>query len=105
MLDEKKIHELKAAHGKDLTVIEVDGTQLVFRKPKRQEYDHWFDNRDKGSSAARELAQATLVYPDREAFIAALDAQPARLSGRNGILDAIVDLAGASDMVTPGKKL
>lgn len=94
MLDDKKIAELKDAHGQDLTLVQAGSTQLVFRKPKRQEYDAWFDKRDNGTQPARELVQACLVYPEREGFIAALDARPALLMARGGPLDAVVKLAG-----------
>lgn len=96
MLDEKLVMDLKGKHGNDLVAVQChDGSHLIFRKPKRQEYDRWFDRRaENGSVAARELAQSTLVYPERDGMMAVLDAQPALLMCKNGILDAVTELAG-----------
>jgi hypothetical protein len=72
MLDEKKIAELKAEHGSDLAGVQAaDGTVLVFRKPKRVEYDRWFDRRaENPTTSARELATCTIVYPDSGTMVA-----------------------------------
>jgi hypothetical protein len=106
MLDPKIVEDLKAKHGPNLCGVKTrDGAVLVFKRPSRQEYDRWFDTRDKApSSAARELAQACLVYPERNDMIAALEAQPALLMCKGGISDAITDLAGL-DQETELKKL
>lgn len=104
MLDQAKIAELKAAHP-DLICIEVqDGQQLVFRKPKRLEFDQWFDNQGKGSQAALGLAQQCLVYPTPQDFMTVLEKYPGVLMCKNGIADSITDLAGA-DGSTTSKKL
>lgn len=105
MISEQKVIELKSKHGDELIEVEAaDGTSLVFRKPRRQEYDRWFDTReDKGSAAARELATACLVEPGYEAFIAVLDRQPAFLMCKGGVLDAITDLAGFAGGSKPKK--
>lgn len=103
MLDDAKIADLKAKHPELIGVQAASGDTLVFRKPKRLEYDQWFDARDKGSQAALGLAQQCLVYPERAELLAALDAQPALLMCRGGILDAITDLAGADGGATAKK--
>lgn len=103
MLDQAKIAELKAAHS-DLICIEVqDGQQLVFRKPKRLEFDQWFDNQAKGSQAALSLAQQCLVYPTPQEFMAALEKYPGVLTCKSGIADSITDLAGADGSVVSKK--
>lgn len=96
MLQESQIAELKTAHGKLGLVTSASGAELVFRKPRRAEYDRWFDKREESpTTAARELAQACLVYPDRDGMIAVLDDQPSLLMCGNGIIDTVTDLAGA----------
>lgn len=95
MLDDAKIQELKATH-KNLVCIETQtGASLVFRKPRRLEFDQWFDQRDKGSQAGLSLAQQCLVYPTPQEFMAALEDAPGVLMCRDGVVDAITDLAGA----------
>ncbi len=95
MLDNAKIAELKAAH-KDLIHIQTQaGSDLVFRKPKRLEFDQWFDARDKGSQSGLSLAQQCLVYPTPQEFMAALEDTPGILMCKDGVVDAITDLAGA----------
>lgn len=98
MLDDQTIATLKSTHGPKLGVVTAaNGAELVFRKPRRVEYDRWFDKREESpTAAARELAQSTLIYPDdRNAMIAVLDEQPSLLMCGNGIIDTITDLAGA----------
>jgi hypothetical protein len=95
MLDNAKIQELKAVH-KELVLIETkSGIDLVFRKPKRLEYDQWFDAREKGSQAALSLAQQCLVHPSPQEFMEALEDTPGILMCKDGVVDAITDLAGA----------
>ena len=102
------ISQLKSAHGDELGAVEYDGTMFVFKKPKRQEYNRWFDKRrDAPSEAASELTQSCLVHPAREAFIAALDKRPALLMQEQGFLDVCTDLAGADENAKgkPKKKI
>jgi hypothetical protein len=106
MLNDKVISELKEKHGDALVAVEASGVTLVFKRPTRGEFDRWFDKRsDHGTAAARELAQACLVYPARDEMIAALDQRPAMLMCRGGILDAITELAGLSEDAATAKKL
>lgn len=81
---------------------------FVFRKPKRQEYNRWFDKRrDAPTEAATELAQSCLVHPERAEYIAALDKRPALLMQDQGFLDVCTDLAGADENspTKPKKKI
>ncbi len=103
MLDKAKIAELKAAH-KDLICIETQsGQQLVFRKPKRLEFDQWFDARERGSQSGLSLSQQCLVYPTPQEYMAALEEHPGVLMCKNGIVDSITDLAGADGSATAKK--
>ncbi len=95
MLDDAKIQELKAKYTDLVSVESAGGDVMVFRKPRRLEYDQWFDGREKGSQAALNLAQQCLVYPDKQGMMTILEANPALLMCKSGILDAITDLAGA----------
>lgn len=102
-LTPEKIAELKAAHA-DLICIEVaDGQQMVFRKPKRLEFDQWFDAQSKGSQAALALSQQCLVYPTPQEYMAVLEKYPGVLMCKNGIADSITDLAGADGSATSKK--
>ncbi len=101
-LTEEKIAELKSQH-KDLIAIEASGQQLVFRKPRRLEFDQWFDNRNVTSSGLS-LAQQCLVFPSAQEFMTVLDSLPGILMCRSGIVDSITDLAGA-DGGASAKKL
>lgn len=107
MLDEKKIEDLKAKHGTDLAMVESRKGPLVFRRPTRTEYDRWRDetrNEPENSSRhARQLAKATLVFPDEAGFDAALDDQPAILCRE--VLDCICEMAGLVGDRAPIKKL
>ena len=103
-MDDAKIAELKQQHGPDLGLVTApDGSELVFRAPKRLEYDQWYDKRNEGSAPARQLAQSCLVFPDRATMIAVLDRYPYMLQGKGGFLDIITDLAGADGAVTAKK--
>jgi len=107
MLDEKTILDLKSKHGEDLASIDCpDGTQLVFRKPNRMEYERWFDKRtDQPTKSARELCATTHVWPEG-AFQAAYERWPAILTSVGGMLDAVTILAGmAAGEATQPKKL
>ncbi len=104
-LDATTIAKLKAAHGEALSLVQAaDGSQLVFRKPNRLEYDRWFDKREeKRSEAGRELAQSCIVYPDASALFSVLERQPALLMCQNGCVSAITDLAGFEGVPSPKK--
>ncbi len=95
-IDEKKAAELKAKHGDDLRVVEAaDGSCFVFKRPSRQAYFRWVDTREnKPSEATLQIANDMIVFPDYGALIAALDKQPALLHGENGVLTAVLQLAG-----------
>ncbi len=104
-LTPEKIQELKATH-KELICIELPtGEQLVFRKPKRLEFDLWSDSREKGSQAGRELAQTCLVYPTNQEFMAVLEENAGILMCKNGVVDSITDMAGADGSALTAKKL
>lgn len=93
-LDEDK---LKAQYGEILIANFPNGTQCVFKRPSRAAYDMWMDSKDKDigrTVAALRLAQACLVQPDTGLFIAALDEAPGALNGSEGILDALITMAG-----------
>jgi hypothetical protein len=91
-LDEAKIAELKS-QNKDLVAIEAGGNHLVFRKPRRLEFDQWFDKRNE-TSAGLSLAQQCLVFPTAQEFMATLEDRPGILMCSKGIVDSITDLAG-----------
>lgn len=104
MIDDAKIAELKAKF-KDLIAVQApDKSVLVFRKPKRLEYDQWFDNRTKGSQYGLALAQQCLVHPTAQEFVAVLDEYPGILMCPDGIVDAISDMAGFDDAGSVTKK-
>lgn len=96
-LTESKILELKQAHGAKLCAIVIGEIECVFRKPRRVEYDRWYnkysDGKDK-SQASLELALSTLVFPSQAEFKAALDEEPAALTTR--VDTEIIKLAGAA---------
>lgn len=94
-MEDKQVAELKAQHGQDLVSLDFQGTEYVFRKPKRQEYDRWLQrNGEDRITAARELAQACCVAPSAAEMFAAVDAYPAFLQAPGGIVDAVTELAG-----------
>lgn len=105
MLDAKKVAELKAAHGESLIgVQDKDGTVLVFRKPKRIEYERWLVRSEKdANSAGRELAKACLCHPNEDGLDAVLDKYPALLRRNGGIIASIIDLAGVEGEVESKK--
>lgn len=97
MLTDEQITTLKAQHGDVLSIVQdPDGNMLVFKPPTRAVYDRWIDKGDnkQPSANARELAQACLVFPDRDGMIAMLDKRPGMLLGKNGVLDTITGMAG-----------
>lgn len=100
-LTEEQIAELKS-HHKELIAFEVNGQPLVFRKPKRLEFDQWFDKRSE-SNAGLSLARQCLVFPTAQEFMAVLEERPGVLMCREGIVDSITDLAGADGGITAKK--
>lgn len=96
MIAPELVQSLKERYGQDITLVEANKSDLVFRKPTRHEYDRWFDKMqvDKGAASAhaRELAQATIIHPDQATLAAVLDDSPGILT--TTLVDAITDLAG-----------
>lgn len=92
-LTEDKIAELKTQHKELVCVRTQDGHDLVFRKPKRLEYDQWFDQRNT-TPAGLSLAQQCLVFPSPQEFMAVLEERPGVLMCNQGVVDSITDLAG-----------
>lgn len=101
-LTDAKIAELKTAH-KDLVCIEIGGHQLVFRKPKRLEFDQWLDSTATKSQAALALSQQCLVFPTPQEYMAVIEEYPAVVSCKAGIVDTVTDLAGADGGVSAKK--
>jgi hypothetical protein len=95
-LSPEQAQKLKDLHGSDLVLVAARMCDLVFRKPTRHEYDRWFDkmqgDKSQASSHARELATATIVYPDQDTLRSVLDDTPGILT--TTLVDAITDLAG-----------
>jgi hypothetical protein len=92
-LTKEKIDELKAQNGS--TPLAAVGDLIVFKRPSRAEYDRWVDAKVSGGSQstnARQLAQACLVYPSWDDFIALLNERPSLLL--NECLDALIELSG-----------
>lgn len=108
-MDEKLIADLKAKHGvSELTAVTSrDGTTCVFMPPSAAVFDRWMNQRDKGdpSAAAREIASACLVHPERDVMISAIAKQPALLMGVNGYLDTVLAMAGMEQGAAVQKKL
>jgi hypothetical protein len=104
-MDEATIAKLKAQYGDSLASYEYEGNALVLRCPSRHEHARWLDKQVDGkrSEAARELAQCCVVYPDSAALTALLDKYPALLTRRNGLVDVLLDLAGADGEPTVKK--
>lgn len=109
-LTAEKEAELVSKHGEgNLWLVSAPNATLVFRRPTRVEYDRWFDKTNKKDQsptvAARELAQAALVFPGADEFRAALDQRPALLMCKGGILDNLTDMAGSDTEDVETKKL
>lgn len=100
-LDEAKIAQLKAQYGDSLrtfTYSAAPDVLLVLRCPNRHEHGRWLDKRNepgKTAEAARELAQACCVFPDAGALASLLEKYPFVLTRRDGIVDTLIDMAGA----------
>jgi hypothetical protein len=106
-LDEAAIAKLKAEHGDVAVANFPDGSQFVFRRPKRAEYDLWQDSKDRDvsrSTSARQLAQACLLTPGYGELLAALEQWAGALLCSDGILDALVGMAGGIGGVVTVKK-
>lgn len=106
MIPEDKVKTLKEQHG-ELVCVTVGGTELVFRRPNRTEYDRWFDqmqaDKAQASRHARQLAKVCRVYPDEAGFDAAIDLRPAALT--TDVINAITELAGLGSEENTIKKL
>lgn len=104
-MDEAAIAQLKAKYGESLILYEYEGNALVLRCPSRHEHARWLDKQVEGkrSEAARELAQCCVVSPDGPALAVLLDKYPALLTRRNGLVDVLLDLAGADGEPTVKK--
>lgn len=102
-IDQKTIDELKEKHGEKLSMI----AGVVYRKPKRGEWDRYTDkllaDKSQMSRAARELAASCVVWPNQEAMNACLEDRPALLL--NQILGALTEMAGGEDDEEEVKKL
>ncbi len=90
-----QVDALKRDHG-ELRLISARIGDLVFRKPKRVEWDKYTDKMgsDNGnrSTHSRELAQSCLVFPTPEGMREILDDQPALLL--NEVIDTLGEMAG-----------
>jgi hypothetical protein len=99
------IAKLKRDHGDDLRAVPTVTGEIVFRRPTVAEWtryqDSLFADRSKVSAAGRELQSACVVWPNADAWRAALDARPALLGGAFGA--ALNELAGVEDEATPRK--
>jgi hypothetical protein len=77
-VDEKRIEELKAKHGKTLTlVVAPNGIDCVFRKPTRAEFSHFREVvRENHVKAATALLMDTLVQPAWQDLVAIFEEWP-----------------------------
>lgn len=92
------IAQLKTEHGQIGSIeMEEEGIVLYFRRPKRQEYDAWYElQSDSPVKAGRVLAESCIINGTRADLMAALEKKPAILTCGNGIVDLLTDLAGAA---------
>lgn len=92
---DEQVAAWKREHG-ELRSIRARSGSLVFRKPKRVEWDKYTDRMgaDNGnrSTHSRELAQSCLVFPTPEGMREILDDQPALLL--NEVIDTLGEMAG-----------
>lgn len=102
-IDQKTIDELKEKHGDKLSLV----AGVVFRKPKRGEWDRYTDkllaDKNQMSRAARELAASCVVWPNQETMNAALEDRPALLL--NQFLSCLTEMAGGDEEEEEVKKL
>lgn len=106
-MDDQQINLLKSQH-KSLTLIQsAEGVELVFRAPSRMEYNAWFSSREQSEiDAGQMLAQSTIVFPkDFKAVMDVIEVEPSILLRPGGIVDSIIELAGAGRDAARGKKL
>jgi hypothetical protein len=113
MLTDSQVTDLKAKHGDKLSALECESGDLVFRKPKRADYERFINevgsDKNKLVTAGRNLARSCLVFPevegkpDTSAFEAALDEQPGLLL--SAILPAVHEMAGGAEGSAEVKKL
>lgn len=96
---------LKREHGEDLRAVRTSAGVIVFRKPTAAEWyryqDALFADKAKVSNASREVQSACVVHPSADVWRAALDAQPALLTGSFG--QAMNELAGVEEDAAPQK--
>lgn len=108
-LTEEQVAKLKSVHPVLIALETKSGHQLVFRKPKRIEFDQYFDKRakDEGSVSQHALsfAQQCLVYPTPQEFLAVLEETPFLLMCAKGVIDSLTDLSGSPEEVAEVKKL
>jgi hypothetical protein len=78
-MDDKKIAELKATHGEHLALVEVDGHDVVFKKPTRAQFNRFREAIAAGQpvAAGGQLLMDTLVAPDWKRLVALIEDAPA----------------------------
>ena len=64
---EKKIAELKSAHGEDVAIFHVLGQWLVFRSPEQEAFEDFMEaqisDKERKTTAARSLCLRSVVHP------------------------------------------
>lgn len=98
-LKSELIAELKSKHGSELTSITApNGEQLVFSKPKRQDWMEFVDGcaKDRNSKhlCMERLALSCVVHPQREAAAVVMREYPGLTVTASGIL---ARMAGSGD--------
>ncbi len=80
-MDETKIAELKAAHGDNLTLIEIGDDELVVKKPTRAQFNRFRESVVNGGKERVEggatLIRDALVYPSWKEFLEIVERAPA----------------------------
>lgn len=107
-LTPEKVSQLKATYGDELRAVETNVGIILFRKPKRDEWDRWQDknlvSKAEASKDARELCQACLAESTYEEMMLAINDKPGLLQGE--FLTCLLDMAGAmAKDALPVKKL
>lgn len=96
-IDPKVIETVKAEHpGEDLHLIETNETAAIFRTPSSKVYNRFVEElaqEGQRIQAFRSLIVGSLVYPEKEAFFAALEREPGALTV---IGTKLTKIAGAS---------
>lgn len=96
---EANIASLKRQHGRIGVVEFDDGRYVVLRRPKRAEFDSYYDQGGAGGAATcpqstrRQLITDTLVYPSKDELEKILNDYPIALGQQ--LLSAALALAGA----------